>query len=67
MEGSDNMLQIIKFPSTGKPTPVEEGASHIAPMDPIKLPFGEAWVVDFNNPKTLKLVDELSQRSTIAV
>ena len=63
------MLNIIKFPSTGfSQKPVEDdGASHIGPMDPIKLPFGEAWIVDFNNPKTMKLIDELSQRSTIAI
>ena len=62
------MLKIIKFPSTGlQQKPAEEGASHIGPMDPIKLPFGEAWIVDFNNPKTMKLIDELSQRSTIAI
>ena len=63
------MVRIQKWPSTGPSKPVEAGSTstHIEPMDPLKLPFGESWIVDFNNPKTLELINELSQRPTILI
>lgn len=61
------MVHISKWPLTGKQAPVKDEQSYVTPMEPIRVPFGETWIVDFNNPKTLKLIDELSQRSTINV
>jgi hypothetical protein len=60
------MVHVFKWPTTDPRTSVvEPGASYIAPLDPMKSFVGDYWIVDFNNPKTYKLIDSLRSRSRI--
>ena len=64
------MVSILRWPSTGlvPPSPVETdtiGHTHIEPMDPLKLPFGNQWIVDFSSPETYKLIDELNNQTVL--